>query len=235
MAAISDSDSQWWECQRKTGVCSMCEAPCVHTQLRTSPRAAQGLSPARIDLRGKFTWRIGLRVQRKGCLCAHLPQKMSLLPGQGSETEKKRFLCDTPLPLIFLQVLGTWGCLWYEMKIKMEFLSLQSLSCRARATWCWLGPQFMSISSSSRWRNSHFLWEIPSGASITKPRWDQVTPWEISGGEKARAGMLQSWNVLSPPGRAFTPRDPLKGSSSLVKLNNLDLAMSKSSHCLGAW
>lgn len=119
MAAISDSGSQWWECQRKTGVCSMCEVPCVHTQLRTSPRAAQGLSPARIDLRGKFTWRIGLRVQRKGCLCAHLPQKVSLLPGQGSETEKKRFLCDTPLPLIFLQVLGTllrMPLIWNENK-----------------------------------------------------------------------------------------------------------------------
>lgn len=142
MASISDSDSQWWECQRKTGVCSMCEVPCVHTQLRTSPRAAQGLSPARIDLRGKFTWRIGLRVQRKGCLCAHLPQKVSLLPGQGSETEKKRFLCDTPLPLIFLQVLGTllrMPLIWNENKNGVSlpsepFLQSQSHLVLAGAT-----------------------------------------------------------------------------------------------------
>lgn len=51
--------------------------------------------------------------------------------------------------------------------------------------------------SSRNFRNSHFLRQISPGASIAKPWLDQMTPWEVSEGEKAGAGTLLECSVLS--------------------------------------
>lgn len=212
----------WWECQWKIGV----------KHGRASARAAQGLSPARIELRGKFTSRIELRgkfisrielrVQKRGCPHAHCAISAWLWLW---ERKKKRFLCEHPLPLIFLQVLGTTlRMLLIQNENKMEFLCLQSLSTEPELLSAGWGCNSWAFPAGARCRNSHFLWQISSGASITKPWLDQMTPWEASEGEKARAGMLQSWNVLSSVKNLHS-----QGSCERHQLNNLDLTIPNSS------
>lgn len=83
------------------------------------------------------------------------------------------------------------------MKTKMGFVSLQSLCTELELLGAGWGCNSGAFPAGARCRNSHFPRQISSGASISKPGLDQIKPWEVSDGEKAGAGVLQSWNVLS--------------------------------------
>lgn len=204
----------WWECQWKIGVSCMWE---LH-QGRLRGSHLQELTSG-VNLPQELT--SGYK-ERAPCSLCHRRWNCCL---NVALRRKKRFLCD-PLPSPFNVLSSVWDNPEDapDMKIKSKW---DFSPCRAFPTGLELlsagwGCNSWAFPAGARCRNSHFLWQISSGASITKPWLDQMTPREISDGEKARAGTLQSWNVLSPQWRAFIPRDPVKGTSSLMKLNNLD-------------
>lgn len=88
---------------------------------------------------------------------------------------------------------------WHKIKLRARFLLLQSLLPFPAS---WLVLQRAAIhqhfQAGDRLVNSHFLWEISSGAGVAKWWLDKMTPWEIQDGIKARAGMQPSCKAISP-------------------------------------